>query len=125
MAKSITIDGVEYIPASEAAQAAQPNKDGLEYCIIRTYSAGVWAGYIDTKSKDACQEVYDARRLWRWWSDFTLSALALRGAKKGKEGENKYAVAVPRVILKEIIEVIPCSDKAAAFIQSHPEYHED
>ncbi len=40
--KTITIDGVEYAPVSAGAQKL----DGMEYVIVRTYSAGVFAGYL-------------------------------------------------------------------------------
>ena len=78
--EELNINGKIYVEkGSEILQIAKANKKGLEYCIIRTYSAGVFAGWIDTKSKDLCQEVFEARRLWSWWSEFTLSALAKEG----------------------------------------------
>lgn len=123
--RTITVDGITYVPEPEAKiKIASKNKKGLEYCIIRTYSAGVWAGWIDTKSKDMCQEVYEARRLWRWWSEFTLSALAVDGQKEGKEKENKYAMPVPKVILKQVIEIIPCTSKAKDQIINTPNHAE-
>jgi hypothetical protein len=125
MTKTITVDGVTYIPKSEAQnRVAKKNKKGLEYCIIRTYSAGVWAGWVETKSKDLCREVFEARRLWKWWSEFTLSALAVEGQKKGKEAENKYAMPVPKVILTQVIEIIPCTEKAKKQIIETPNYSE-
>lgn len=119
--KTITIDGVEYTPKTNLAKS---NKDGLEYCIIRTYSAGVWAGWIDTSSKDMCQKVFEARRLWKWWSEFTLSALAVEGYREDKKNENKYAMPVEVVILKEIIEVIPCTKLAKEKIISMKNHKE-
>lgn len=125
MKKEITIDGTTYVPkGSESFQAAKKNKKGLTYCIIRTYSAGVWAGWIDTTDKNMCQEVFEARRLWRWWSEFTLSALAVHGGKVGKDDENKYAMPVEKVILKQIIEVIPCTTKAKEYIIEKENYSE-
>ena len=96
----------------------------MEYCIIRTYSAGVWAGWIDTSKVGLAREVFDARRLWRWWSDFTLSALAMKGAKEGKDEENKYAMAVPKVYLSEVIEIIPCTPEAKRYIEEKEPYKE-
>lgn len=123
--EELVINGTTYVPkGSESVALAKPNIKGLEYCIIRTYSAGVWAGWIDTKKISLCQEVFEARRLWRFWSEFTLSALAKEGMKKGKEKENKYAMPVERVILTQIIEVIPCTEKAMKQIQEHPNYAE-
>ena len=123
--KSITVDGIEYVPkGSEVTKLAKKSKEGLSYCIVRTYSAGVWAGWIDTKEKHLCQEVFEARRLWRWWSEFTLSALAVHGGRSDKDAENKYAMPVERVILKEVIEVIPCTEKAKKYIIEKENYSE-
>ena len=120
--KEIELNGKIYVEKDSIVDCQQVklNKEGLTYCIVRTYSAGVWAGWIDTKSKDIYQELLEARRLWRWWSEFTLSALAIEGQKPGKESENKYAMPVPKVILKQVIEVIPCSEKAKKqIIETH------
>lgn len=120
--ETITINGKEYAPIDHLQQA--PQKDGLNYCVIRTNSAGVWAGYIDLSKDSMCQEVYEARRLWRWWSEFTLSALAVQGYREDKVKENMYAMPVHSVKLFEIIEVIPCSDVAREKIQSLPSHKE-
>jgi len=117
------INGQEYVPVSKV-QALAPQKDGLTYCIIRTYSAGVWAGYVDYANESMCQEVFEARRLWRWWSEFTLSALAMQGYREDKKDENKYAMPVPSVRLFQIIELIPCTMEAQERIQSLPNYKE-
>ena len=48
MLEKITIDGVEYVPAS-SVKAKTISLDGNPYCIIRTYSAGCFAGYVEKK----------------------------------------------------------------------------
>jgi len=120
--EEIELNGKKYVE-KDSITLAEP-QDGKEYCIIRTYSAGVFAGWIDTKDKSMCQEVFEARRLWRWWSEFTLSALAVHGGKPDKDKDNKYAMPVERIILKEIIEVIPCTEKAKKYIQEKENYKE-
>jgi len=104
--KEITIDGVVYAPKTEAQK-------GEQYCIVRTYSAGVWAGMIDP-TIGKVNTVKNARRLWRWNSQFTLSELAELGVNK--KDECKFAIEVPIVYLTEIIEIIPCSNKAITSI---------
>lgn len=48
-----------------------------QYSIIRTYSAGVFAGYIKTrKGKEAV--ITNARRLWYWSGAASLSELSLK-----------------------------------------------
>ena len=124
MEEKIKINGKTYVLEKSIKRSEPVTKKGLTYCIIRTYSAGVWSGWIDTKNKDLCQTVYEARRLYRWWSEFTLSALAMKGVKPGKEKENKYAMPVDMVILKQVIEVIPCTEIAKEQIVNIPNYSE-
>jgi len=125
MNKSIIIDGIKYIPESslKASKTATSVK-GLTYCIIRTYSAGVWAGWADLKVYGERMVIKDARRLWRWWSEFTLSALATAGIREGKESENKYAMPVESVYLTNVIEIIPCTEKARQQIINQPNHKE-
>lgn len=117
------IEGIEHIPKTQSEKTKQIAV--LDYCIIRTYSAGVWAGYTKTSSNNLCREVFNARRLWRWWSDFTLSELAVKGQKKGKEDKNKYAIPVEKVFLTQVIEIIPCTEKAMKQIKKTPNYKQD
>lgn len=121
--KTIKIDDVEYVRTDEIVAPASI-KDGLTYCIVRTYSAGVWAGWVDLTKCGEQMVVKDARRLWRWWSEFTLSALATTGIKAGKEKENKYAMPVLEVYLTNVIELIPCTEKAKNQIVEQPNYSE-
>lgn len=120
--KTIEIDGVKYAPVTHL-EKAQDFK-GLTYCIVRTYSAGVWAGYVDLKKYGERMVVKDARRLWSWWSEFTLSALATTGMKEGKEKQNKYAMPVEEVYLTNVIEIIPCTALAKEQIVNQPNYKE-
>ena len=102
----ITINGVTYIPKDEAMKV---NTENLKYCIIRTYSAGVHAGYVKERNGKEVTLV-QARRLWKWAGAFTLSEIALNGV--GKPDECKFTVTVPEITLTEAIEIIPCTDKA-------------
>ena len=88
-----------------------------EYVIIRTYSAGVWAGFLKEKVKS---EVYltDARRLYYWKNieGISLSGISLNGLDKEA---SKICAPVPKVWLKAI-EIIPCSKKAQESIINQP-----
>ena len=89
-----------------------------QYVIIRTYSAGVWAGYLKEKVKN---EVYltEARRMYKWVNveGISLSGIALNGLSK----ESNICAPVPIVWL-EAIEIIPCSEKAKSLIIKQPIY---
>lgn len=111
--KTIKIDNAEYVLKSAYEPAEQ--LDGLEYCIVRTYSAGVFAGYIkERKGQEAI--VLKARRIYYWSGAATLSQLATDGTSK--PSECKFPCEVERVELTNVIEVIPTTKKAQESISS-------
>jgi hypothetical protein len=86
-----------------------------KYVIVRTYSAGVFAGFLQSRSG---QEVIltDARRLWYWAGASSLSQLAVDGTSR--PNDCKFPVAVPRVELLQAIEILDVSEKAKASIEA-------
>ena len=88
---------------------------GKHYCTVRTYSAGVFAGLFDRKTKGKEGTVYNARRIFYWDGAASLSQLANEGVKKPENC--KFAQEVKEIDLKEIIEVIPCTVEAKKNIQ--------
>ena len=115
-ASEIIVNGVAYVPK---AQATAPKPVLADYCIVRTYSAGVFAGNL-TRREGKDGTVENARRLWRWSGAASLSQLAMEGVKN--PNNCKFAVAVPRVELTEIIEVVPCTQDALDNIAEVPEW---
>ena len=89
------------------------------YVIVRTYSAGVFAGHLE--SREGKEVVLsDARRLWYWAGAASLSELAVRGVSKPQDC--KFPVAVPKITLTEAIEIIECSVEAETSIREVPEW---
>lgn len=88
---------------------------GKQYAIVRTYSAGVFAGYV---AKENGQEatVLNARRLWYWEGAASLSQMAMEGTSK--PNKCKFPQEVSEVRLKNVIEIIPCTEKAKTSIGS-------
>ena len=86
-----------------------------KYVIVRTYSAGVFAGNLQSRNG---QEVVltDARRLWYWAGAASLSQLAVNGTSKPEDC--KFPVAVPRVELLQAIEILDVTDVAEASIKA-------
>jgi hypothetical protein len=107
-------NGIEYT-RRDAERAAAESFEGMEYCIVRTYSAGVFAGYIK-KLDGKYAEVVNARRLWYWSGAASLSQLATDGTSK--PSECKFPCEVSLVKLTEVIEVLECSKKAKKSIAS-------
>lgn len=79
------------------------------YCMVRTYSAGVFAGTIKSrKGKEAVPT--NARRIWYWDGAASLSQLSTDGTSKPQNC--KFPVPVKEVLLTEVIEIIPITAKA-------------
>ena len=90
---------------------------GHKYCMVRTYSAGVFAGYVQ-KPYDKQMTVKKARRIWYWDGAASLSQLAVDGTCKPQNC--KFPCEVSEVTLTEVIEIIPCTAKAQKSIQDVP-----
>ena len=106
-AEKIVVDGVAYVRETPVTN----------YVIVRTRSAGVFAGEIVSKSGMEV-EMKNARRLWYWSGAASLSQLALDGVSK--PNQCKFPEALPLVTLTEVIEIISCSEKASASIAGVP-----
>ena len=87
------------------------------YVIVRTYSAGVFAGTL--KSRNG-QEITlaNARRIWKWAGAASLSELAAKGTKS--PGECKFPVEVSEVLLLQSIEILAVTAAAKKSIQAVP-----
>ena len=106
--QTITVDDVAYVRADSVSEKAE-SKDGMDYCIVRTYSAGVFAGYIESRNgKEVVMR--SARRLWYWKGAASLSQLSMEGTSKPKEC--KFPVEVDKVILTEAVEILDVTAKA-------------
>lgn len=89
----------------------------LKRVIVRTFSAGVFAGELESRKG---QEVVlrNARRLWYWRGAASLSQLATTGTSLPKEC--KFPCAVDRVELLQAIEILDVTDAAWKSIQEVP-----
>ena len=105
----VEIEGITDVPESQAQLKLADN-----YYIIRTYSAGVFAGELVS---DDGKEVtlHNARRIWYWAGAATLSQLAVDGTSK--PDKCKFPCEVPEIELTEAIEKIRCTEKAQKSIK--------
>lgn len=85
------------------------DSDGKQYCIVRTYSAGVFAGLIEPDCGKS-GNVYSARRIHYWSGAASISQLAMEGVKN--PDDCRFEMEIPIVHLNEIIEIIPCTKEA-------------
>lgn len=111
--ETIKIDDKEYVRADKKQLAE--NLDGMKYCVIRTYSAGVHIGYVKEFGEKQPQhaKLINSRRLHYWDKAASLSQVAMDGVGSG----SRIAVEIPEIELTDVIEVIPCSEEAAKFFK--------
>ena len=86
-----------------------------KYYIVRTETAGVWAGNI--KKRDGNEvTMTNAIRLWSWQGANTLSEIAMIGV--GKPEECKFSMAVDEVLLLNVNEIITATKEAESNLKS-------
>jgi hypothetical protein len=108
----IEINGEIYVKARDIE-----SHNLSDYVIVRTYSAGVFAGYLQSRNG---REVVmtKARRLWYWEGAASLSQLAMEGVKR--PDKCKFPCAVSRVELLEVIEILNVTEEAKHSILGVP-----
>ena len=84
------------------------------YVIVRTYSAGVFAGTLAARNGREV-ELKDARRLWYWKGAASCSELAMKGVSKPQDC--KFPAPVTSVLLLEAIEILPVTKIAEKSIK--------
>ena len=107
----IEVNGIKYYRSNNNQQAEKV--DGLQYCVIRSYGAGVFCGYVKEQKADVNGvnvTLVNSRRVWYWDGACSLSQLAVEGSKS--IGNCKIAMVVPEQFVANAIEIIPMSEKA-------------
>lgn len=115
--ESIMIDDQKYVRADSINQQAE-KVDGMQYCVIRSYGAGVFCGYVKEKVSEPNGinvDLVNSRRIYYWSGACSLSQLAVEGLKD--IADSKIAMVVPIQTVANVIEIIPMSTKAAKQIQ--------
>lgn len=110
----LMINGELYIKKSSIIDSPSIVSD---YVIVRTYSSGVFAGYIESRNN---QEVVmrNARRIWYWEGAASLSQLAVDGTSK-PDG-CKFPCEVDRIELLQVIEILNVTEKSEKSIKEVP-----
>jgi hypothetical protein len=85
-----------------------------KYVIVRSDSAGVFAGTLKTRNGSEVV-LSDARRIWYWDGAATLSQLAMDGTAKPENC--KFPMAVDEVLIINAVEIIPCRARAEKSIK--------
>ena len=89
----------------------------MKYVIVRTYSAGVYAGNLESRNG---REIVlrNARNIWYWEGAATLSQLAMEGTKDPEKC--KFPCEIDRIELLESIAIYDVTEEAEKSIKSVP-----
>jgi hypothetical protein len=87
------------------------------YKIVRTYTAGVFAGEVESRNGKEIV-LRNARRIWYWSGAASLSQLAQEGTKR--PNECRFPCAVDRIELLEVIEILDVTEVARKSIEGVP-----
>ena len=105
--EDLTIGEARSIAALFGSQKAGTKHPATgRYVIVRTYSAGVHAGVLQSSS-GAEAHLVESRRIWSWSGALSCSELAITGPSDGK-----ISVMVPDQSLVGVIEIIPATQEA-------------
>ena len=114
--ESIYINGEEFVKKSSVSpDKAAVSTEGLPCVMVRTYSAGVFVGYLKARTGREV-ELIKARRIWYWEGAASLSQLAQSGTSK--PNSCKFPEEVDKVLLLEAVEILDVTEKAKSTIDS-------
>lgn len=113
--KEITVNNEVYVSKDDFQKTSDCHEINTgRYVIVRTYSAGVFAGYLYNKNgKEVVLK--NSRNIWKWAGASTLSQLAMSGTS---DPENcKFPCVVDHIELTEVIQILNCTDVARKSIE--------
>jgi len=111
--ETLMIDDTKYVRADSLKEMAS-TVGGLERCIIRSYGAGVFLGYVKERKAEANGInviLVNAKRIYYWSGACSLTQLAIDGTKDPNNCKITEAVAIEEIA--NVIEIIPVTYNAA------------
>ena len=87
--------------------------------IVRGDRSGVFFGTLAGKNGSEVK-LEKCRRIWYWDGAASISQLAADGTVKPKQC--KFTVTVDSIVILDVIEIIPCTEKAIKSIEEVPEW---
>jgi len=112
--QEMTIDGTVYVPKESITKMVEPI-EGMDYVMVRTYSAGVHCGWM--KSREGKEvTLLESIRIWKWSGAASLSQLSQEGTNSPTNC--KFGMAMNEVLLTEAIEIIKMTETAKESIQN-------
>jgi hypothetical protein len=110
----VEINGIVYVPKGSEKQS-EVIVDGLKLVMVRTYSAGVFFGYLARRESTLAGievTLLNARRVYYWAGAATLSQLAMEGTSKPEDCKFPIPVNSIELIAIEIIPITEIAEKS-------------
>ncbi len=98
----VNINGTVYVPKESKIE-------GMPYVIVRSGRAGVFAGNLKERDEQTVI-LLNSRRIFYWDGAASISQLSQEGVKKPQKC--KFPCEVPEHTIFEVIELLPCTEKA-------------
>lgn len=109
----IEVNGKKYVLKGSENKLAE-DVDGLQLVLVRTYSAGVYFGYLIHREGKECRLV-NARMIWYWDGACSSMQIAVDGVTKPENC--MFTETVSEIILTEVISIIPITEKAKKILE--------
>lgn len=90
-----------------------------KYVIVRAYSSGVFAGYLESR-KGHEVVLSNARRIWQWQGAATLSQLAIDGTSRPNDCKFPCEVERVEIVSPQGLDILDTTEKARLSIASVP-----
>lgn len=87
--------------------------------IVRGDRSGVFFGTLVEKEGTEVK-LENCRRIWYWDGANSISQLAVDGVTR--PGNCKFTLTVSEIVITDVIEIIPCTDKAIENIEGVKEW---
>lgn len=87
--------------------------------IIRGDRSGVFFGTLVEKEGTEVK-LENCRRIWYWSGANSISQLAVDGVTR--PSDCKFTLTVSEIVITDVIEIIPCTDKAIENIEGVKEW---
>lgn len=84
-------------------------------CIVRCDNSGVFFGTLE-EIEGQNARISNVRNIWKWEGAASVMQLATEGTSQPRDC--KFTVTVSEIVVTDAIQVIPCTDKAIANIES-------
>lgn len=112
----IEINGQTYVLRGKTTHAL--DDASRPFVIIRSYGAGVFAGYLAARNDTTRVVKLDGCIRLHAWTGCSLSQVARDGI--AGTGTNRFSIPRDGHEIFEVLEIIPCSEHACAAIQGVP-----